>query len=228
MDAKPHTWQTLNDGVSGSLKRTTVEDEMERKIVLLATISMMALAPACIMDEADWSEEAIAETSNELSVSDLTFNLPARGGNGGQSGSLNCAPDYVAVGIYGRAGRIIDNLGLTCAPLNTDGSLGASYDTGSRGGTGGNPFRISCPAGQAIVGFHGRSGGKVDRLGLYCSGVVHWLDQGTVQHTSSSVGGSGGSPFADICPFAYVATSLVLRTGKRVDQEQLVCSFINP
>lgn len=201
---------------------------MKRKNFLLVAICMMAFAPACIMDEADWSEEAIAERSSELSVSDLTFDLPARGGNGGRPGSLNCAADHVAVGIYGKAGRVIDNLGLTCAPLAADGSLGDSSDTGSRGGSGGNTFRLTCPAGQAIVGFKGRSGGKVDQLGLFCSGVAHWVDQGTVQHTSSSVGGSGGSPFSDTCPFAYVATKLDLRAGRLVDQEQLVCSLINP
>lgn len=201
---------------------------MKGKFLPLAVISMMALAPACIMDEEGWGEESLAAKSSEMSVSDRTFNLPARGGRGGRTGSINCASGHVAVGIYGGAGRLIDNLGLICALLNDDGSLSASYDTGSQGGSGGNAFRLTCPAGRAIVGFHGRSADKVDQLGLYCSGVAHWLDRGTVQSRSSRVGGRGGSPFADTCPLAYVVTALNLRTGRVVDQEQLVCSLILP
>lgn len=201
---------------------------MKIALFILAPISIMGLASACTVGEADWSEEDLAEQSSELSVSNETYNLPARGGNGGRPGSLNCAPDHVAVGVYGRAGRVIDSLGLTCAILNADGSLGTSYDTGALGSSGGNAFRFTCPAGQAVVGFHGRSGGKVDQLGVFCSGVANWLDDATVEHTSSSVGGSGGTSFADACPIAYVATKLNVRTGRIVDQEQLVCSFINP
>lgn len=201
---------------------------MKYTCYLVSIISLLALAPGCVMDEADRDGAGTAELSSELSVSGSLYSLPARGGSGGAASSLNCAPDYVAVGIYGRSGRYIDRLGLTCAPLHANGSLGPSYDTGSLGGNGGSSFRLGCPSGTAIVGVYGRSGRYLDQIGLACSGVAHWRNHGTVQYYSTSAGGSGGGYFEDLCPIAYVGSRLNVRTGRYADREQLVCAYINP
>ncbi|PRQ06318.1 hypothetical protein [Enhygromyxa salina] len=172
--------------------------------------------------------EYAAQRILALSASNLFYTLPGRGGGGGGPGTLACGAGDVAVGIYGRSGIYIDQLGLTCAYLMDNGSLGPTYDTGTLGGQGGGSFRLICPLGQAIVGFHGGSGTLVDRLGLYCSGVANWRSHGSVEYVTSAAGGGGGGSFADLCPSDYVGARINVRTGIYVDRQELLCAYIYP
>ncbi|RYZ43715.1 MAG: hypothetical protein EOO71_02330 [Myxococcaceae bacterium] len=202
-----------------------------KKTLRLMTLPALCLAflPACGGMEAEGLEESdLGQTESSLSVSGSTRAMIAHGGSGGTAGSIACAAGYVAVGIYGRAGSLVDRLGLICAALNTDGSLGYQYNSGTAGGTGGYDYSLQCPAGQAVVGFHGRSADKVDRLGVYCSGVVNWRNTGTIQFTSGTAGGSGGSAFSDVASAAYVVTSVQTRAATVVDQIRGITSYINP
>lgn len=200
----------------------------------LVTVSLALAYPATAHSRDDLEaqrsalDDEAAQQIQALSVSNFYYTLPGRGGAGGGPGTLSCAPGDVAVGVYGRSGAYIDQFGLTCAYLMDDGSLGPTYDTGTLGGTGGGPFRLICPLGQAIVGFHGGSGSFVDRLGLYCSGVANWRANGTVEYVTGTTGGAGGGFFSDVCPSDYMAARVNLRTGLYVDQEELLCAYIYP
>ncbi len=174
----------------------------------------------------DFVEENVGETEEALSVSVSQSVLPARGGNGGTASTLSCPGGYVAVGIYGQAGSWINQLGLNCALLKSDGTLGSPVSTGSDGGSGGSSFQYDCPNNQAIVGFSGRAGWYVDQLGVYCSEIKNWRSNGTIQFKSPAAGGSGGTKFNDYCPASYVLTSVSVRTGWWVDREQGTCSYI--
>ena len=205
------------------------------KLGITGLISVAFLS-ACGPDAQMQDESALAmpadsdlgQTESELSVSGYTYTLTPRGGWSGNPYTLSCNPGYVAAGIYGRSGGYVDQLGLECAYMNMDGSLGFRYRTGTAGGTGGGYFSISCPTGQAIVGFQGRVGNLVDRLGIYCAYAADWRINGVVQYVSYEVGGTGGGPFSDVCPGSYMLTALNVRADRYVVQEQGICSYINP
>ncbi|SET85404.1 jacalin-like lectin [Stigmatella erecta] len=163
---------------------------------------------------------------SKLAVTNITSSLEVHGGWGGGWGSMGCMSGYVAVGITGRSGLHVDQLSLICAYLNTDGSLGPQYTTSGFGGSGGSFFWSQCPAGQAVVGFHGGAGQYLDRLGVHCASVNSWRTATAVQYSTVAAGGSGGGSFSEIAPLSYVVTSLNLRGGLFVDQFQGVASLI--
>ena len=64
---------------------------------------------------------------------------------GGVSGSM-CSGSDVAVGLYGRAGNVMDAIGIRCA------SSGGTYDAALVGGGGGGPVGpADCPAANALT-----------------------------------------------------------------------------
>jgi hypothetical protein len=77
---------------------------------------------------------------------------------GNPSGALTCDPGYVAVGVRGRAGALIDRLGLKCAAISCfSGAAGCdTYWTDEFGGSGGSAFERSCDAGSVLVGVNAR------------------------------------------------------------------------
>ena len=77
---------------------------------------------------------------------------------GNPSGALTCDPGYVAVGVRGRAGALIDRLGLKCAALSCfSGAAGCdTYWTDEFGGSGGSAFERTCSAGSVLVGVNAR------------------------------------------------------------------------
>ncbi len=108
--------------------------------------------------------------------------LAAVGGSGGTAYDMDCAGDQVAVGLVGRAGSELDQIGLICATLQvtgTPGSYGGSTRDAvtltSRGGNGGSAFSFTCAGGPgtggAIRGIFGRAGSRVDGLGVTCGEV---------------------------------------------------------
>ena len=84
--------------------------------------------------------------------------------------TTECAVGSAVTGFTGRSGALIDRLELYCAPLNPDGTLGASVPAGgSVGGTGGGEFApIMCPNNTLANGVAGRTGDDIDQFGLTC------------------------------------------------------------
>jgi hypothetical protein len=157
----------------------------------------------------------------------LQHYLPQRGGGGGGSHLLACDTGDVVVGIYGRAGLHVDQIGLTCADRYSDGSLGSTYSRGPYGGTGGSSFSRTCPSDAVAVGLHGRSGQYLDQVGLQCASVSSWPRYGTVTTTTTAAGGSGGSAFDDRCVRGYALTQIDVRSGDYVDAVQGMCRILD-
>jgi hypothetical protein len=79
----------------------------------------------------DLSEEPVGAAVSEYSVSGFRWQMGYRGGTGGGPYSISCGSGAVAVGITGRSGAYVDQLGLACATLQNDGSLGPMWTTGN-------------------------------------------------------------------------------------------------
>jgi len=79
-----------------------------------------------------------------------------------------------------------------------------------------------------MIGIEGRSGSKVDKLGIKCSTLSNWNASGTVQYTATAGGGSGGSAFDENCTQGYVLNRITGRSGSLVDQAQGACAYVWP
>lgn len=109
-----------------------------------------------------------------------TTSLPRRGINPGSSVSARCPADQLLVGFEGRAGGLIDQLSLACAPYTvaTTGGAGRGVRgtvtlTDPVGGGGGAAFtRISCSGDGAAQGAALRAGDGLDALGLRCASLM--------------------------------------------------------
>ncbi len=82
---------------------------------------------------------------------------------------LACPPNSVAVGMSGRAGDKIEELGLACAKVDATGALGEVVHTGKIGGGGADTFDMSCDAPKRMIGVLGRAGDWLDSLGPVCN-----------------------------------------------------------
>lgn len=84
-----------------------------------------------------------------------------------------CSNNAVATGLHGRAGVLVDSLGLICRPTRRQGgsppTLAEPRDAPHRGGTGGTSYRLSCPDGEVLTGVAARSEGLVIAVSPRCS-----------------------------------------------------------
>lgn len=100
--------------------------------------------------------------------------LPMRGTTQNTPISSRCPSNQMVVGFVGRAGALIDQITLSCAPLIVDQNAtlaapGAITALAPAGGTGGNLFDDTpCPSGQVSVGANIRGGGSIDAFGIIC------------------------------------------------------------
>lgn len=207
-------------------------------------LSVLVLAPACVAEvdateddpaasEPEGSGQAASQEHVDVAASafsrtDAYFRMAYRGGSGGGWYDVACDYNKVAIGIYGRSGSYVDQVGLVCAPLKENGDLGPYSTSATAGGLGGGPFYTLCPDGQALVGLQGRSGSYVDQLGIQCAPVSAWSRCGTVQSTYYAGGGRGGVAFTDTCPKGYALTSISGRSGAYADAIQGVCTYLQP
>lgn len=90
-----------------------------------------------------------------------------------------CPSNAVAVGVHGRAGLLVDSLGVVCSPLRRDsegrGSLGGNRNGPAQGGRGGSPFRFQCPPGAVLTGLDARGGALVDAVSPTCTALADLL-----------------------------------------------------
>ncbi|MEI7891598.1 MAG: hypothetical protein WCI05_00820 [Myxococcales bacterium] len=85
----------------------------------------------------------------------------------GQVVRLVCNDGEVPVGLHGKAGDLLDTVGLLCA---SSGNAQPS-PTEAIGGSGGTPWRLACPVGATLVGVAGRAGDLIDAVGPMCAAV---------------------------------------------------------
>jgi hypothetical protein len=132
-----------------------------------------------------------------------------------------CPTPWRVFGVGGRSGTLIDNLYMRCHPPER-----TFAETGPVGGSGGNPFSITCPPGQAAAGFRGRAGDDINQLRLGCknSELVETAD-------SDPVGGNGGQDLGDaqMCFPDEVMVGVLVRTSGHlgtevIDQLSVRCS----
>jgi hypothetical protein len=168
--------------------------------------------------------------------------LPYRGGFGGEVHAIDCRAGDVVVGFTGRTGNFVDRLGIMCAPLHSDGTIGMPYQvsdpsTGQPieyGGTGGTalpPF-FTCPANQAVVGVHTASGKYLDALAFFCGPAPFVSSESSTFITRS---GGGGQVNEDFCPnnngvgwngTGYVVNRVTIRSGNDIDGIQPLCTYV--
>lgn len=207
---------------------------------MLVTLALATSGLGCAVEaenDTALGTEATGETSEAVtvapswSVTSAAYDLPYHGGTGGTAARKACYAGDVAVGFYGSYGNFMNELGLICAHLNSNGTLGAPYTTGTRGTPGPTSFSFRCPLktfgfseDQMLVGLRGRSGTYVDaRIGGYC-GKLPSFALGMHYDIGSS---GGGTPYDDRCPVYYGITTLSIRSASWVDGFRATCSYVD-
>lgn len=187
----------------------------------------LALAGCAVAPADGDSADPTGKSKDPMSVTHYGWTLPYRGGSGG-SMSLwdSCADQQVMVGIYGNKGTYENQLGIICAPLHADGTLGPEEWHWIMGGQQGSySFVTHCPAGTAVSGLYGFSHTYLDLLGIRCDSPPF---TGANVSYNVSGGASGGDWFFDMCPWGYGLRNLTLHFGSWIDGEQAQCAWIQP
>ena len=181
-------------------------------------------------DQGDTGDQGPPGSAFELGPVTLTGTA---GGSGGSSSfSLSCPDGSIAVGLVGRAGDDIDRTQVLCRQLNGLGLfgplLGPTTKTSAVGGTGGDDYgtTLTCPAGSAMTGVHGREGDVgfgfiVDQLGVVCTP----FNGGASSNLGpvGSIESSSGTSFTLSCPDGMVATGIQGGQGAVMDRIQVQC-----
>lgn len=158
--APPH-FSTGSDGGSGFRWHCP---EGSRLTALRGTFSvkddaMMGIKALCGSSGASGAESG--------SATEITS--PAFGGSSSLATpfEVTCAGDAVPVGIFGTKDKVIQGIGIVCAPP-TGKNGGEQTRSASGGSAKGTPFELTCPADTRIIGIEGRSGDLLDQAGIVC------------------------------------------------------------
>jgi len=101
--------------------------------------------------------------------------LAEQGAPAGSPFAAMCPAGQVAVGIHGRSGIAVDQVGFDCAPLTLapDGTVEVDTSTitvlPAYGGAGGGPFDDTCPAGQIVRGVDIAAGDFLYDMSAVCA-----------------------------------------------------------
>jgi hypothetical protein len=211
-------------------------------LLLLSALSACGTQPDIVPGESQ-AAETFQVVNDEMSPmclywagKNVVLNCHTFGGYYGEpSETLRCPQGEVITGLYGRKGNYIDRVGILCAPLNPDGTLGVPHDVGSAGGSGGNGFdNLNCPPNYAASGIIGRSGDSIDAIGLECQAAPFGDRTGYVASTGI-VGGNGGGKYEIDCyqgnpssanPLPQLLTALVVYHGSWVDSLEVRCESV--
>jgi hypothetical protein len=150
-----------------------------------------------------------------------------------------CPDDEAVVGVQGgltyySPALILGAIQATCASMALDPSSGQVTTTPGavlavRGTGTTDVWTQTCPAGQVVVGFVGRSGDAVDQAAFECTSLA--VDLGAQSFSMgphvllTAAGGDGGLPFLSECPAGQLARGLVGRSGAWIDELGLACAF---
>jgi hypothetical protein len=198
--------------------------------LVLATSGLGCTAEMDVEPEGTEATSEALATAHGFAVTSYTYNLGYHGGTGGTASRLACNAGDVAVGLYGSYGNYVNELGLICAHLYSNGTLGVPYTTAPRGTPGPTPFTFQCPMkvlgfshDEFLTGFRGRSGTYLDaNIGGLCQ-TLPSFDLATRYVFGTS---GGGTRYEDECPAYYGVTSIYIRAASWVDGFRGTCSYI--
>jgi len=161
------------------------------------------------------------------------FKGPIWGSGGGTTSyDLDCGSTGVLVGVYGKKGQWIDQIGLICQRLNADGSLGSSYTRGPVGGSGGDGGQGRCEQGKAVGGMFAWSGNYINIVLVDCypwSASSHRPNYGGAK-TVGYFGATVATPSQNTtvtCPTEKVGKAIRGKYGWYIDSLQFVCDDYN-
>ncbi|KYF53914.1 hypothetical protein BE08_29320 [Sorangium cellulosum] len=131
---------------------------------------------------------------------------------------IACGSGNVAVGVHGRSGGSIDQIGLICAPLAGDGTLGTAFQTVTAGGNGGSPGSAICPASQVLAGINIWVDTLVYRIELLCQTIEAWKMGDSNFNVVPGMGNAHSTAFTVKCAVGAAVVQI------RGDADQLVRS----
>jgi hypothetical protein len=108
---------------------------------------------------------------------------------------LACPEGQVSVGVYGRSGAWMDQIGIRCQAFDGTTLSGSITDGPSQGGGGGGGFAYDCPSGSALYEIQGGNG-STNAAG-WCSTVSTSYQQYICKSISSSTLQAASSKYGE-------------------------------
>jgi len=178
------------------------------------------LRHACTNKDSNSAYTGTNETSSDCAWS-CNFGYSLEGGTciaSAASQTLDCGTGKAMVGILGRNGSIMDQLGIICQNINAGKPTGSTTKTATVGGGGGTAFADFLCTGDQVVRRVSGNNGTYGAMNSTLSITVGCIDLTTSATSSSSQYGSGSgsgaaSPYDYSCPAGQHAYGLVAETG---------------
>lgn len=150
------------------------------------------------------------------------------GGSGGtRLFNFDCGPSGVMIGLVAKWGAWLDQLGIMCRRVGSDGTLGSVFTIGPTGGSGGTTSVTKrCSDGEVIRGFGSYTGSYVNQLFFTCQKWNPSKKQREGNSTIHSVGkwGYGVSENSFGCQGNnYVVKKIYGKSGIYIDRVQIIC-----
>lgn len=170
----------------------------------------------------EWGDDSTSDWATRSWHYEKTDEYNWKWGAGTKDGTrwiASCNEYYdFMVGIEVKADKRVYQIKPICARLLSDGTLGDRYYAITWHipyGNNGASFREECPEGQLIVGFRGRAGGWLNRLGFMCAPVESWRTGGGITYWSAEQAyGWQGSQFSWTFPHGWAADEIYIELAK--------------
>lgn len=173
----------------------------------------------------------LAFTAGEVGAAEQRS--PRWGGSGGtRSYNMDCGSGGVLVGVTGKSGTWIDQMGVMCRRIASDGSLGGYFTRGPYGGSGGTSSGTHrCDGGNVVRGISGLAGSYVHQLHIFCEKWNPARKRREGGTTKVPVFGKWGAFLSENKFFCSGSSAVVKalrgRYGGYIDSVQVVCDTWN-
>lgn len=185
--------------------------------------------------DVDAAPDAVADAAPAtFSITGSSATTVQGNSSGGTAYPDACPSGQALIGLDVTYSGSMQQIGAVCAPVILPAgtgpvTTGAENPLTLEGVAGSTQGSLRCPANSVVVGFGGNSGLLIDSLSLVCAPLdvtstsPYTFAVGTTT-TTATVGGSGGSPFAETdCPQGEVAFEAYIRAGNSIDGFGVVC-----
>ena len=200
---------------------------MQDKFCCLITLTALCGVTAPVVHAA--SPDSMIESDKIKGLAPTQVFQPY-GGVGDASFDDRCPAGQYLVGLRVRSGLWLDQMAISCAPINADGTLGGRYYGPARGGNGGGPGEGYCPPGQVInnMNFTLTNGNRqVIKFDFHCRSTTNAAAASLLTVGSPAINSNiAPHPPGQSCPGGDAATGMTGRTGQHVNAVGLVCSRI--